>query len=162
MQTIHVGMAQMAIARSPDQLMTQALGSCVGVVLYDSRHKIGGMVHAMLPDVNDAKESSRGNLAKFVNTAVEELLNLMIKDGARKELIDAKLAGGSNMFPSISKPGTLHVGRRNAEAAKKQLEALKIRIIAEDTGGSVGRTIILDTTTGILKVKTAAYGEKEI
>jgi chemotaxis protein CheD len=162
MATIRVGMAQFAVAKNPSFLETQSLGSCVGVALYEPQHKIGGMAHPMLSDIRFAKESSRTNLGKFVNTAIEELIKEMIRQGARKEYIEAKLAGGANMFPDIPKQDVMHIGRRNVEAAKEKLEELGIPIIAEETGGSVGRTISLDTTTGKLRVRTAMLGEREI
>ncbi len=162
MATVRVGMAHFGCAKSPDKLETLALGSCVGIVLYDRFAKVGGISHAMLPDVNYAKKSSRGNLAKFVNTGLEQLLGDMIKNGAKKEHIKAKLAGGANMFPEISRESEGHIGKRNTDAAKVQLKALDIPIIAEDIGGSLGRTITLDTTTGKLHVRSIRYGEKEI
>lgn len=162
MSTIRVGMAQLAIAISPDKLETQALGSCVGTVLYDSRQKIGGLSHAMLPDINDAKASSRDNLAKFVNTAIDELIKDMEKKGARRKSIEAKLAGGANMFPDIATKDVMHIGERNIDSARKKLAELGIPIIAEEIGGNFGRTITLDTVTGLLHVRTIAHGEKEV
>ena len=161
MTTIRVGMAQLAVAKSPDKLETQALGSCVGTVLYDATTKIGGLSHAMLSDINDAKSSSRSNLAKFVNTAIEQLLSKMIELGARKRNIKARLAGGANMFPEI-KVDVLHIGQRNTNTARACLEKAKIPIIAEEIGGNFGRTINLDTETGVLHVRTIAHGEKDI
>lgn len=161
-ESIRVSMAHLAVAKAPDKIETQALGSCVGVVLYDPYAKVGGISHAMLPDVNDAKEGSRGNLAKFVNTALEMLLSKMIDAGANPKYVKAKLAGGANMFPDISKENSPHIGRRNTDAARMYLTKVKIPIVAEDVGGSCGRTIVLDTVTGKLKVRTIAHGEKEI
>lgn len=162
MATMRVAMAQLAVAKSPDFIETQALGSCVGIVLYEPYAKVGGIAHAMLPDVNFAKESSRGNPAKFVNTAIEQLLNTMIEQGANKKYIKAKLAGGANMFPDITREDTMHIGKRNSDAAKEYLDKMKISIVAEETGGSVGRTITLDTDTGKLRVRSIAQGEREI
>jgi len=162
MSIIRVAMAQFSIAKKPDCLETQALGSCVGIALYDPYVKVGGLSHAMLPDINEAKESSRSNPGKFVNSSIDELLELMMKEGAGKAHIKAKLTGGANMFPDITRQDMMHVGRRNVEAAKNKLSEMKIAIIAEDTGGSIGRTITLDTNTGRLKVRSIAQGEREI
>jgi len=155
-------MAQLAAARSPEALETQALGSCVGVVLYDHYARVGGIAHAMLPDVNYAKSSSRSNLAKFVNTALEQLLSRMLELGAQRKHIKARLAGGANMFPDIPTRESVHIGKRNTDAARQYLRSFKIPITAEEIGGSVGRTITLNTVTGKLKVRTIHYGEKEI
>jgi len=161
-KTIRVGMAGLDIAKSPDEIETLALGSCVGVVLYDGRAKIGGISHAMLPDINEAREASRGNLGKFVNTAVEELIDKMERHGANRRYIKAKLAGGANMFPNLSNEGTQHIGERNIEAARGKLNEIDIPIEAEEVGGTFGRTIILNSITGKVTVRTAAKPLKEI
>lgn len=161
-ETICVHMAQLAVAKIPDKIETQALGSCVGIVLYDSYTKIGGLAHTMLPEREVVKKSSQINLAKFADTATEELVKKMISEGAKKRFINAKLAGGADMFPEISKQGLTHIGKRNIDAAKAKLKELNIPIIAEDIGGTFGRTITLDTVTGKLKVRSIARGEKEI
>lgn len=160
---IRVGMAKLAVARAPTGLETQALGSCVGIVLYDSYTKTGGMAHVMLPDIELAKESSRGNPAKFANTAIDVLVEKMEKMGVVKRHIEAKLAGGANMFPDIStKDPSEAIGNRNIESARARLLEIGIPIVAEDVGGSVGRTISLNTTTGDLIVRCIRQGEKVI
>ncbi len=161
-QKIKVGMAQMSLAERGDQIETQALGSCVAIILYDPYAKIGGMAHPMLPDIYCAKESSRSNKAKFVNTAAEELLKVMIQRGAQKKFIKAKLAGGANMFPDITREDSDNIGWRNVEAARQKLRELEIVVAAEDVGGHMGRTVVLDVETGILKVRMMTRGEKEI
>lgn len=162
MATIRVRMAQLAVTKSPDSLDTLALGSCVGIVLYECYSKVGGLAHAMLPEMKEGRNISWDDPAKFVDLAIDELLRRMAKMGARQKFIKAKLAGGANMFPDITRENSLHIGRRNVEAVKKKLVELNIPLIAEETGGSFGRTIILDTRTGILQIRTIAYGNKEI
>jgi chemotaxis protein CheD len=66
------------------------------------------------------------------------------------------------MFPDLPKENSIHIGKRNIDMAKKMLESLNIPIIAEDTGGHYGRSILLDTTCGKLRIKTAMLGEKFI
>lgn len=162
MTTIRIGMAQIAVARHPDLIETQALGSCVGITLYDPHSMVGAVAHAMLPDISDAKESSRGNLYKFVNTAIDELLKKMEEAGAKKKFMKAKIFGGANMFPNIASNPNMQIGKRNVDAAKQKLSELDILIEADETGGSFGRTIILDTSTGKVKVRSAMMGEKEV
>jgi chemotaxis protein CheD len=161
-QTIRVGMAQAGVAQHPDLIETQALGSCVGVVLYDPYTRIGGIAHAMLPDISDAKENSRGNLEKFANSAIEILIKKMEDLGAKKRFMKAKLVGGANMFPGIFSNVALSIGKRNTDAARTKLAELGILIEAEEIGDSFGRTIVLDTFTGKLKVRTAMLEEIEI
>lgn len=159
-KVIKVGMADLNIAKTPDKLMTLGLGSCIGIVLYDPLAKVGGMAHIMLPDSTQIKNNS--NLAKFADTAVEVLIKKMTALGAQKTRLVAKLAGGAQMFDFKQTSDVMRVGYRNDIASRKVLEGLRIPIVAEDTGKNYGRTIELDTETGILHVKSINHGLKEI
>ena len=161
-QTIRVGMADLAIAKAPDCLETLALGSCVAIVLYDPVVKIGGLAHAMLPDIHFASINARDRVHKFVNTAIEVLVDQMVRHGVSIATIRAKLVGGANMFPGISANDVMHIGERNVQAARAQLVTLNIRIVAEQTGGSLGRSIHLDTQTGKLTMRTITHRGIEI
>ena len=66
------------------------------------------------------------------------------------------------MFAFANATDIMRVGARNAEAVKKLLQEMKIRLVAEDTGGTYGRTVQIDLATGIYKVKTIDKGEKEL
>ncbi len=156
MSSIIIGMAELGVVKSPQRITTLGLGSCVGVVLYDRITKIGGMVHIVLPD---SKNQTGINRAKFADTGIEELLKKMLCTGANRNVITAKLAGGANMFGSLQKNDLLNVGVRNAEYSKLFLGKLRIPIVAEDLGGSHGRTIELNTEDGTLKIKTLGKSE---
>ena len=152
MSNTMVGIAEMAVARSPETITTLGLGSCVGIVLHDRIHKIGGLAHILLPN---APGGDGVNIAKYADTAVDELVRRMTLFGANPRLIVAKLAGGAHMFGTTEQSDVMQVGRRNIENSKKALERFSIAIIAEDVGGSNGRTIVLDCDTGALTVRTA-------
>ncbi len=154
-----IGIAEMSASKAPDIIITLGLGSCVGVTLYDPTSKIGGMVHIMLPDSNG---DPKGKPAKYADTAVPLLLENVLKLGAKKNKLVAKLAGGAQMLKFSRNNAANSIGARNAEEAKKALRKAGIRIVAEDTGGSYGRTIELNLETGKLLVKTVGYGKKEI
>lgn len=154
---IIVGMADSAVAKKPEKLTTLGLGSCIGISLYDKRNCIGGMVHIMLPSVENAR--AKDNRAKFADTGIPDLVDSMIKQGAAKHHLTAKIAGGARMF-SFSSSSNLNIGERNLAATKEMLAKLRIKIVAADTGENYGRTIILDTETGQLTVKSALKGEK--
>ncbi|WP_340818900.1 chemotaxis protein CheD [Methanolobus sp. WCC4] len=154
---IIVGMADSAVAKKPLKLTTLGLGSCVGISLYDKSTGVGGMVHIMLPTVESAR--SKENIDKFADTGIPALLDSMVKEGAYKHRTVAKIAGGASMF-SFNSNSNLNVGERNIAATKTALKALKIPIVAEDTGQNYGRTIILDTENGELTVKSALKGIK--
>ncbi|WP_010249139.1 chemotaxis protein CheD [Acetivibrio cellulolyticus] len=158
--TIKVGMADLQAACHPAVLTTLGLGSCVGIALYDRSTCTIGLAHAMLPDSTQAKNMT--NIAKFVDSSLEALIGQMIKLGANRSKIVAKLAGGAQMFNFSQSSDLMRIGLRNVLAAKERLELLRIPLISEDTGGNYGRTIELNSSNGILLIKTIGYGVKEI
>ena len=159
--TIVLGMADLTVIRAPVKLVTLGLGSCIGLVVYDSTAKVAGMAHIMLPNSRGLMGSEK--VGKFADTAVPALIDAMEKQGAVKSRIKAKIAGGAQMF---SLPGMsadfLTVGAKNVSETKKRLALLRIALIASDTGGNKGRTIEFSTSNWMLKVKTLGKGVSEI
>jgi chemotaxis protein CheD len=157
---IKVGMAELQVSRHPGILTTLGLGSCVGIALYDRVNKIIGLAHIMLPSSQQARNNS--NVAKFADTAIVKLVEEMVKLGASKERIVAKLAGGAQMFAFENSSEMMRIGFRNVISSKEKLKELKIPIVAEDTGGNYGRTIELHSEDGKLLIKTIGHGIKFI
>lgn len=144
-------------------LACMGLGSCIGVVLYDPLKKIGGVAHVMLPESCQARK--RGAIdptqsGKFADTAIREMLKEMVSMGADKKRIEAKIFGGANMFSAVHSQTMLLVGERNVQAVSQELEVQKINLLARDVGGTVGRTIIFDTETGQVVVRTLKEKER--
>lgn len=161
MEEIKVGIGEWKLAHNPHRLVTLGLGSCVGIALYDARTSLGGLAHIMLPDSRQFHEIT--NRAKFADLAIPDMLEAMLKQGARRGSITAKLAGGAQMFASLDRHLTsLNIGERNVSMAYKVLEDLGIPVLAMDTGGNYGRTMILDTTTGKVFIRTIGQPLKEI
>ncbi|NOU84853.1 chemotaxis protein CheD [Paenibacillus sp. LMG 31460] len=158
---IKVGMADLNVAHQAGVLKTTGLGSCVGVTLYDSRVKVAGMAHVMLPSSEIAREGSL-NIAKYADTAIPELISRMEKLGAAVNRLEAKLAGGAQMFAFAGNNDTMRIGPRNVESCKEMLNKYKIPIRAEDTGANYGRTIEFHSETGILFIRSVQLGVKEI
>lgn len=148
-----IGIADMALAKSPDTLTTLGLGSCVGVILYDRTKKIGGLSHILLPTAPGSDLEL--NKAKYADTAIDELISRMAAVGACVHTLVAKLAGGASMFNTATNTDIMQVGRRNVEMCREVLKRRSISILSEDTGGNIGRTIIFDCSTGALTVRTA-------
>jgi len=159
MAVIVVGMADLKVAKHPDTLTTLGLGSCVGITLFDRAKKIGGMAHCMLPTY---KGFEGQNIAKFVDSAVIELINQLVRIGASRTALVAKIAGGAHMFGRSQNSDMLKIGERNAAAGVAILRQLSIPVQANDTGGTHGRTIELNIETGALKIRTVGAGEKFI
>ena len=159
-EIIKVGMADLNICKSPDGLTTLGLGSCVGIALRDPITKVGGLAHIMLPDSTAIKDNT--NIPKFADTGIVELVNRIVFAGGSKSRLVAKIAGGAQMFAFQNKSELVRVGDHNVEAVKKALEKLKIRIIAEDTGDSYGRTVIFLPETGDYIIRAVGKEEKII
>ena len=159
-QLIKVGMADYKTGKNPDSLITYGLGSCIGIALFDSVTKIGGLSHIMLPDSTQARSSD--NPAKFADTALPIMLDEMIQLGAVRSRVKAKIAGGAQMFTFANATEIMRVGERNAEAVRAVLKKLNIVLIAADTGGNYGRTVELKLESGAFRIKTIDKGEKEI
>jgi chemotaxis protein CheD len=158
---IKVGMADLNIAEGGAVLKTTGLGSCVGLTLFDPHLRLGGMAHIMLPSSDIARERKL-NIAKYADTAVPELLKRLIDKGAIKSRLIAKMAGGAQMFAFMGGTDTMRIGPRNVEATKQALEYFLIPLVAEDTGGNYGRTVELDSQTGIFSIRSVQFGVKEI
>lgn len=154
-------MADLKVCTAPDSLTTLGLGSCVGIALYDRTTKITGLAHIMLPSSKEIGNNS--NIAKFADTGIEETVRLMKLKGANMSMVVAKIAGGAKMFAfSLKNNDALNVGERNVLAVKEKLKELNIPIVAEDTGLNFGRTVIIDSMTGIYTIKAVGKEIKEI
>ena len=158
MGLITVGIADLNVAKAPDTLVTYALGSCVGVCLYDKDRKIAGMVHVMLPLSTEAASGGGDNKRRYADTGIKELVELMVRQGASKAGMTAKIAGGAQMFKVAS--AAFNIGERNIAAVKKVLAAYGIRIVAEDTGLDYGRTQFFHAETGTMEIRAATKGTK--
>lgn len=154
---ITVGIADMKVAKSDDTLVTYALGSCVGICLFDPVLKIGGLGHIMLPSITETKTPS--NEQRYADSCIPVMLREMEKLGCRKVRLTAKIAGGAKMF-NIDGVRAFDIGQRNIASVKKVLQDLGIRIVAEDTGLNYGRTVYFYTDSGQMLVKSFACGTK--
>jgi chemotaxis protein CheD len=145
---IDIPMSEICVSSNDHILRSSGIGSCIVITLYDSMRRIGALAHPMLPAPDLDQKSFR-----YIEPAIDTILSELQKLGAAKEELEAKLVGGASMFKVFDEnPGA--IGTKNVEAAKKKLENESIKIVANDTGGNVGRTVIFDLTTGLVEVKT--------
>ena len=151
-QMIKVGMADLKICKAPDNLTTIGLGSCIGIAIYDPSTKITGLAHIMLPDSTSIRNNS--NIAKFADTGIQKLYDDMLRAGANKARLVAKIAGWAKMFemPGANAAG-INVGERNAEASRAKLKQLGVKLVAEDCGLNYGRTVEIYSETGQYYIK---------
>ncbi|WP_096154615.1 MULTISPECIES: chemotaxis protein CheD [Bacillus] len=154
---IKVGIAEANIVTPPKIIRTSGLGSCVGLVLFDIKKQVAGMVHVMLPESSLARTEGI-NKCKYADTGVEFLLETLLMNGASRRNLQAKMAGGAEMFRFSSTNDTLRIGPRNVQAVKERLRSFQIPLVSEDCGGNSGRTIEFDPSTGKLMIKTVNKG----
>ncbi|WP_267639254.1 chemotaxis protein CheD [Haloarchaeobius amylolyticus] len=153
-EPVQVGISEFVVRgkESEETLKSYGLGSCLAIALYDPDSGIGGLAHVMLPD-GDAADGADTQPGKYADTAIRAMLRRMVEKGAAYTSVEAKIAGGSDMFQFESFGEG--VGKRNVAAAKDELEKLGVPIIAEDVGGQRGRTVEFDVETGTLRIRTA-------
>jgi chemotaxis protein CheD len=140
-----VAVGDMKIGREADLIVTHALGSCLGLVVYDPVEKVGGLLHAMLPlsKINPAK--AEANPFMFVDTGVPALFKALYEIGGQKSRMVIKAAGCGN---PLGKNEMFKIGERNYTILKKLLWKNNILLKTEDVGGTASRTVHLDVATG--------------
>ena len=144
--TIHPGELYVS---NKDELISTVLGSCVAVVLYDAKNGVGGMNHFMLPEktARDVDENTSAPITRFGDQAIKSLIEEMVKAGAEKENLEAKVFGGGNVFNLQESATRKNVGDSNINYAHKKLAALHIPIVSEECGGIISRKIYFNPQT---------------
>ncbi|MGN1350234.1 MAG: chemotaxis protein CheD [Anaerovoracaceae bacterium] len=156
---LKVGIADLKVARTEEGLITYALGSCIGICLYDAGTRIAGMVHIMLPQPGGKVD----NRAKYATTGIPELIQQMVAAGASKTRLTAKIAGGAKMF-AVNGTNTAigEIGQRNAAMVRQVLKQNGIRILGEDCGLDYARTMSVFRADGSVHIKSYGRGEKTL
>ncbi len=155
---IRVKVADYAVGRDEQTLITIGLGSCVAIALYDPRTRIGGLAHTLLPSESMARD--RSNPAKFPASAVVTLLAEMARLGADARRVRAKLVGGASMFANLLPAGGINIGDRNVAAARQALEANHVPVVAEDVGSDHGRSVHFHLDDGRVEVRSLKKGNR--
>ncbi|MCP4727860.1 MAG: chemotaxis protein CheD [bacterium] len=161
MSQIMVGIGGMATSSKPgDVIKTMALGSCVGVSIFTESPRTISLLHVALPDSNTSKEKSKILPGYFADTAIPKLVNELKKHGVSKNSkIYVKMAGGSNVLDTNN---VFNIGKRNVLAIRKLLWKYKLRILKEDVGGNISRTVWIEYDTGKYYASCPAKGQWEI
>lgn len=157
---IIVRVAELRVGAGADVLVTVGLGSCVAILLHDPQARVGGLAHVLLPA--PALSRKDANPAKFPQTALPRLLELMGRHGARAGRITARLAGGASMFGGLVSPGTIQMGARNLVACRLALYQQGLALTGEATGGDYGRTVRLWVADGRVEVTSVAHSVQSL
>jgi len=142
----------MKTGKDGDFLITHALGSCLGLTIYDPVVKVGGLLHAMLPLSKINKEKAKANPYMFVDTGVPVLFKTLYDMGAQKKRLIVKAAGCGN---PLGKNEMFKIGERNHTLLKKLLWKNNVLLTAEDVGGTKSRTVRFDVSTGQVIISSA-------
>jgi len=149
-----VGVADLKVSsRTDERLITYALGSCLGIVIYDPVVSVAGMLHVMLPTGTIDAAKMQDKPAMFVDSGIPMLFKECYKLGARKERMIVKVAGGAHAGAS-EEADRFQIGKRNMIALRKLLWKNGVLIHANDTGGiQTSRTMWVDVATGDVTLK---------
>jgi len=142
---LNVRVAEVKAAKNPSILQILALGSCVGVCLYDSNKKVGGVAHIMLPK-KQYGVAGMGRRYRFADKAIPALIKKMQKLGASKANLKARLVGGAKL--DLRRAPKLKIGEKNISSVHEVLLKENIIVDAEVVGGKQRTSLIFDTETG--------------
>lgn len=147
-----VGVADMAIGSTTDQqLITYALGSCIGLTAYDPMARVGGLLHFMLPQ--PSAKGGQKDLKEFMyaTTGIPRMIRRLVERGAVQNRLILSAAGGAEILEGAA---NMAIGKRNRTMMRKVLWKMNLQLAAEDTGGQVARTMSLDLVTGEVQVRS--------
>lgn len=145
-----IGIAEYAVVTDETVLITSGLGSCLGIVLHDQSNTVSGLIHVMLPSVDQARDT---NPAKFVDTGLPLLIDEMEQAGADTADLRAWIVGGSEMIQFESNGES--IGSRNIAMAKQLLSDHGLRLVDADVGGNHGRSLTFDPAAQTVSIRTA-------
>lgn len=155
-----VGMADCKVSSDcGDVLITHALGSCIGLAMYDPVSHAGGLLHFMLPDSKLDAERARENPYRFADLGVAALLRELSKRGAERRRLRIAVAGAAEI---MDQGELFNIGKRNRAALHRILWKEGLLIAAEATGGTAPRTMGLEIGSGRFFLREASEPERDL
>jgi len=160
MSDLIVGISDIKISNNlNDVIITYALGSCIGIAVYDPVAGVGGLLHYMLPDSNLDERKAKDNPAMFADTGIPSLFKACYSLGAEKRRMIVKVAGGASILDDTN---FFRIGQKNIMAMRKIFWKNNVMINTEDTGANHNRTVRLEMATGKTFVRTSGGEMKEL
>ncbi|MBW2576092.1 MAG: chemotaxis protein CheD [Deltaproteobacteria bacterium] len=155
-----VGVSDMKVSSDMEAtLVTYSLGSCIGIAVYDSVARVGGLLHYMLPESSLDPIKAKKNPHMFADTGIPSLFKAAYKLGAKKQRLKVIVIGGSQI---LDQKGFFNIGKRNETAARKMFHKNNVIMSYKDVGGVVNRTVKLVINNGDTWIKVSGKGEKKI
>jgi len=152
---VHVTQGESHVSADPNVVMTTVLGSCIAACIRDPQLGVGGMNHFLLPDAGDGRKD--GDAVRYGAYAMELLINGLLKKGARRERLEAKIFGGGKLFDGLS-----DVGASNAAFAERFLRDEGIPIVSSSTGGLSARRVEFWPASGRVRQRLVAVDNAPI
>jgi chemotaxis protein CheD len=144
--------SDMKLGRKGDTLVTHALGSCLGLMVWDPAIAVGGLLHAMLPLSNINPQKAEANPYMFVDTGVPAMFQRLYDLGAQKGRLIIKAAGCAS---PLGKNEMFKIGQRNYTLLKKLLWKNSLMLAVEDVGGTKSRTVFFDVGSGRITINSS-------
>jgi len=154
---LKVGIGDMKLTRGEGRIITYALGSCIGIAFYDPVIRLGALLHIMLPARFGTDDN---NVYKYADTGIRETIHKLTAFGMVKSRTVVKIAGGAKMFEISGNSDFGNIGLHNRDRVRQVFAEEGMRLVAEDTGGTCARTMVLDIATGGVLIRT--FGRAEI
>ena len=156
-----VGIADCRVSDDAESvLVTYALGSCVGVSIYDPVARVGGLLHYMLPESSSEALNSGRSPYMFADTGIPLLFREAYSKGADRRRLRVRVAGGAQV---VDEKGVFNIGQRNCLALKKILWKAGLMVHAGETGGRSARTMRLEMASGRVLIRSPDdAGEREL
>ena len=155
-----VGISEIMISNaSDDVIITYALGSCIGISVYDPVAKVGGLLHYMLPDSTLDEKKAKDNPAMFADTGIPTIFKACYRLGAEKKRMIVKAAGGASILDDTN---FFRIGQKNIMAMRKIFWKNNVMLASEDTGANHNRTVRLEMATGKTFVRSSGGEMKEL
>ncbi len=155
-----VGISDIKISNaSDDVIITYALGSCIGISVYDPVAKVGGLLHYMLPESTLDEKKAKDNPAMFADTGIPTLFKACYRLGAEKKRMIVKAAGGASILDDTN---FFRIGQKNIMAMRKIFWKNNVMLASEDTGANHNRTVRLEMATGKTFVRSSGGEMKEL
>ena len=142
-----------------DVIITYALGSCIGITVYDPVAKVGGLLHYMLPDSMLDEQKAREKPAMFADTGIPLLFKSCYAMGAEKKRMIVNAVGGASILDDAN---FFRIGQKNIMAMRKIFWKNNVMIKAEDTGANYNRTVRLEMRMGKVFVRSFGGEMKEL
>ena len=148
-----VGIADLAVSSDPQEIITTyALGSCLGIAVYDPEARVAGLLHFMLPNAAMAPDRAASNPLMFADTGLTQLFRECYNLGAKKERMLVSGAGGASF---VAQESDLAIGQRNVAMLRKVLWTNGVMLRKHDFGGLEARTMSIDVGTGAVTLNVA-------